>query len=199
VVISATGKRPALDGGSGVGLPNAAVRRHRSVLRSEQFLPRLDVRQIRVDSLDRGPLLPKLVLERLDPCPPCGLPRPFADIAGLVLAPGAAQHPVEPSPIRGHPGAGGTGIPPDCPQNGIHRLFPQRSSLRVVGIDRRHQETGTRCSGHLGKPRDHDHVPVDEIPLRRYPRVENPRRFQGRLEPRALVIGQPRREIGHFP
>ena len=62
MVISGPGKCPALHGGPGVGLPNPAIRRHRPVLLSEQLLPRLDVRQVRVDSLDRGLLLVQLAL-----------------------------------------------------------------------------------------------------------------------------------------
>src|SRR5690348_13874395 len=88
------GKPPALDGGSGVCVANTAIVRHRPVLLSKQFLPRLDARKVRVDCFDGGMLPGKLLPEQLDPRPPRGLPRPLADVARLILAPGAAQHTV---------------------------------------------------------------------------------------------------------
>jgi hypothetical protein len=165
-----------------MGLANPAIRRHRPVLRSKQLLPRFDVRQVHVDSLDRGLLVLELLLEQPDPRPPRGLARSLADVASLILVPGTGQHTVRPPPVRRHPGPGGVAGPrltSDSTQHGGHRLFPQHSSLEVVGIDRGHQQPGARCPGHRGKPGHHGHVPVNEVPLRRYPRVQNPRRLQG--------------------
>ena len=81
-------------GGLSVRLAYPVIRRHAAVLVRETMLPRRYLRQVRVEALDRRALGVELPFELLDPRPPGGLPRTLADVAGLVLAPGAAQHPV---------------------------------------------------------------------------------------------------------
>ena len=104
-----------------VRLAYPVVRRHAAVLVREAILSRRYIRQDRVEALDRRALSIELALKLLDPRSPRGLPRPLADVAGLVLAPGAAQHPVGPPPVRGHPcraAAGGPRPTSDSTQNG---------------------------------------------------------------------------------